>query len=234
VELRRVVASFNEVFEDVSPFCTAENWFTDESLEYLEPELSKFEDILSQLSKWLVSQNGLRIDGEPLSNRDMLKAAFDLLHHKHKTSFYLEHAPVGYLALTVALRYIDKITQPKSEFHQNNTIAGEPGQVIRLKCSSCKKSALDDAFPHFSAELPGHYAADVLWEASPDRNGYGRPGCQGQPALVPIDPRQNYTRVQTRSIERSSRAYNGPSCSDPFCRMGEDLKDCAANSARAL
>lgn len=158
----------------------------------------------------------------------MLKTTFNLLRHKQKTSFNLEHVPIAYLALTVALRYIDKITQPKSEFHKNNTIPGNPGQVIRRKCGSCKRGVLNDAFPHFSAELPRHYAADVLWAAPSDRNGCGRPDCRGQPALIPVDPRQNYTRVQTRSIERSSRAHNVPSWSDPFCRMGEDLRECAA------
>ena len=69
--MRRVVASFNEMFEDVSPICIAETC-TDEGFEYLEPELSQFEDIPSQLSKWLVSQNGLKIDDKPLSNCDML------------------------------------------------------------------------------------------------------------------------------------------------------------------
>ena len=82
------------MFEDVSPICTADTC-TDEGFEYLEPELSQFEDIPSQLSKWLVSQNGLKIDDKPLSNRDMLKTTFNLLHRKQKTSFNLEHVPIA-------------------------------------------------------------------------------------------------------------------------------------------
>lgn len=63
----------------------------------------------------------------------MLKTAFRHLHHKHKTFCDLEYAPIGHLALTVALRYMDKITQPKS------TIPGELGQVIRRHAVLAKR-----------------------------------------------------------------------------------------------
>lgn len=104
----------------------------------------------------------------------------------------------------------------------------EDPQFLQREC------ALDDAFPHLSKDLPGYYAAHFIWAAPPDHNSCGRPGCQGQRVLLPIDPQQNHICVQTRGIERSSRIYNGPSWSDPFCCMGEDLKGMHSNSACTL
>ena len=67
----------------------------------------------------------------------MLQPAFYLLDRGKTPCALVEDASVGDLARAVATRYMHKITRPRSQFNENNTIPGEPGQVIRRKCCRC-------------------------------------------------------------------------------------------------
>ncbi|KAJ5437413.1 hypothetical protein N7445_005957 [Penicillium cf. griseofulvum] len=175
-----------------------------DSGEYAESEIFDFAGIPASFRSWLRSQDGLKIRGLPIKNRETLESAFSLLDKGRISN--LDQFSTEYLARMVGIMYIRKITRTESGFKQYKAIPGEPGKLIHLKCSGCKRSALDDAFPFFVAELPNCYITEVVRSAHKGGNGCGQSGCKGKPGLVPVNQAvQDYTRMETRAIAQTKR-----------------------------
>ncbi|CAI7665406.1 unnamed protein product [Penicillium glandicola] len=217
-ELRSIITSFDKIVKDVDPFHNAE------SDDYVESEIFDFGDIPTSLQLWLQSQNGLKIHGVPIKNRQTLELVFSLLD-KGRIS-HLDQFSTEYLARMVGIMYIRKITRTESGFKQVRAILGEPGKFIRLKCMCCERPVLDDAFPFFVAELPDCYLIEVVRSTQTGGNGCGQNGCKGKPGLVPANHTvQDYTRMETRAIAQTKRRR--VNWKAPLCRTGNDLEGCA-------
>lgn len=190
-------------------------------------ERTTWEALPQEFADWIQAQEGLRIRGEPISNREMLMTTACLLHWNCKSAdepFNPQTSSIMGLAMCVALRYIKGITRTTGKLMQTNTIPGRPGRVIQRDCFTCKKPALDDAFPHFLTEMQEVYVIKVH-----ERSNCGRPDCQGKnSALIPIDPRQKHTRLRSREVKASARARCEISRITALLRSGTDLKNCPA------
>ncbi|QQK45326.1 hypothetical protein Pdw03_0224 [Penicillium digitatum] len=217
-ELQSVIASFERVVKDMDPF---QNETSD---DYVESEIFDFGDIPTPLGLWLRSQDGLKIHGVPITNRETLDVAFSLLdkgRRSHPNQFSTE-----YLAYMVGIMYIRKITRTESGFKKFQAIPGEPGKLIHRKCRACQRPVLDDAFPFFVAELPSCYLIEVVRSAQNGGNGCGQNGCKGKPGLVPANHMvQDHTRMETRAIAQTKRRKSNWKA--PLCRTGKDRGGCA-------
>ncbi|KAK2768799.1 hypothetical protein FQN54_000657 [Arachnomyces sp. PD_36] len=128
-------------------------------LEVIEREFLSWDTLSDPLAQWIQTQRGLRINGEPISDRAMLETAFQLLYGPYcqrNTREFLDvfDSPIYDLAVKVGIGYIKKVTSPRKEFIRNNTIPGSPERVIARQCSGCEMHALDDAFPIFCQNMP--------------------------------------------------------------------------------
>ncbi|OQD61461.1 hypothetical protein PENPOL_c016G07901 [Penicillium polonicum] len=217
-ELRSIIASFHKVVEDMGPFY-------EESDDYVDSEIFDFGDIPTTLQLWLHSQNGLKVHGVPITNRETLELAFSLLDKGRISN--LNQFSTEYLARMIGIMYIQKLTRAqKSGFKQIKAIPGEPGKIIRLKCGGCQRPVLDDAFPFFVAELPDCYLIEVVRSDQKGGNGCGQNGCKGKPGLVPANHMvQDHTRMETRAIAQTKRRK--ANWKAPLCRTGKDLEGCA-------
>ncbi|KAJ5699513.1 hypothetical protein N7536_002526 [Penicillium majusculum] len=199
--------------------------FHEESDDYVDSETFDFGDIPTTLRLWLQSQDGLKVHGAPITNRETLELAFSLLGKGRISN--LNQLSTEYLARMVGIMYTQKLTRAqKSGFKQIKAIPGEPGKIIRLKCRGCQRPVLDDAFPFFVAELPDCYLIEVVRSAQKGGNGCGQNGCKGKPGLVPANHLvQDHTRMETRAIAQSTRRK--ANWKAPLCRTGKDFEGCA-------
>ena len=187
-------------------------------------ECTTWETPPQQFVDWIQAQEGLRPNGKPISNQDMLEIASQLLNWRdHNNSFDPSTSPIIALAVDVALQYVKKIVQTGGGLVQNCTIPGRADQVIQRQCFTCKKPVLDDAFPRFQKDMLGAYVITIH-----ERSNCGPLDCEGQnSALTPINPRQKYTRLRTRAFEISARTRKKTSHITILLRSGSDLRDCA-------
>ncbi|KGO67353.1 hypothetical protein PEX1_024390 [Penicillium expansum] len=217
-KLRLIITSFDKVVKDMDLF------HNEESDDYVESEIFNFEDISTPLRLWLYSQDGLKVHGLPITNRETLELSFSLLDKGRRA--HLNKFSTEYLARMVGIMYIRKITRTESGFKQVKAIPGEPGKLIRLKCKGCQRPVLDDAFPFFVAELRSCYLIEVVRSAQKGGNGCGQNGCKGKPGLVPANHMvQDHTRMETRAISQTKRRKEN--WKSPLCRTGKDLEGCA-------
>lgn len=220
-EIRDITSSFAKVWLESGDLCTSQYLDTEDGgLERLGAELSRWEDVPRPLVSWLQAQNGLKINGKTITNREMLETAFRLLHYSDKSLllYDLDRSSIVDIAVDVAFAYTREINLPRKEFIQNNTVPGEAGQVVRRTCSSCNGPALDDCFPIFCRKWPDHYVVKVIFR----HGGCGRPECEGNPSLLPSDSQQRYKRPQARSFAEKRRD-SGVSI---LYRSGKDLENC--------
>ncbi|KXG50404.1 uncharacterized protein PGRI_068950 [Penicillium griseofulvum] len=216
-ELRSIITFFENVVKEMEPF------HSEDRDDYAESEIFDFVDIPASFRSWLRSQDGLKIRGLPITNREALESAFSLLGKGRISN--LDQFSTEYLARMVGIMYIRKITRTESGFKQCKAIPGEPGKLIHLKCRGCARSVLDDAFPFFVAELPSCYIIEVVRSAQRGGNGCGQNGCKGKPGLIPAQAVQHYTRMETRAIAQTKRRK--ANWKAPLCRTGKDLEGCA-------
>ncbi|KAJ5581518.1 hypothetical protein N7535_000138, partial [Penicillium sp. DV-2018c] len=188
--------------------------------DYVESEGFDFGDIPRALQLWIQSQNGLKIHGVPVTNRETLESVFSLLDKGRVP--HLDQFSAEYLARMIGIMYIRKITRTESGFKKVKAIPGEPGKLIRLKCKGCQRPVLDDAFPFFVADLPNCYLIEVVRSSQKGGNGCGQNGCKGKPGLVPANHgEQDHTRMETRAIAQTERRR--ANWKAPLCRTGKDL-----------
>lgn len=176
-------------------------------------EYTAREALPRQLLDWIQTQ-GLRIHGKPISSREMLELASQLLHRKTTHDFSdTRTSPIVNLAVQVELRYIKEVTRKGSKLTVSSTIPGSLYQIVQRQYFTCKKPVLDDAFPQFHKDMPGTYIIVVY-----ERSNYGRPDSKGKnAALTPIDPRQEYKRLRNRALEVSVKAIKKRLQSRPCC-----------------
>jgi hypothetical protein len=171
------------------------------------------------------AQAGLRLNGESISNRDTLETVFQLLSWRKEDRESL--LPLGTysitsLAVTVILQYLKEISRPGGQMRRSRTVPGSPDKVIQRKCSVCQKPSLDDAFPRFQKDMPGKY---VITEH--ERATCGRIECRGRNvSLVPVNPRQDYTRLRTRAFKQTPQGKNEKAPINFLLRSGSDLENC--------
>jgi hypothetical protein len=222
-KLAEPISSFEKVHQDLLDDDFQEFFNDLESPRDWTRECTTWEALPQQFVDWIQAQEGLRLNGEPISNRDMLEIASQLLHWRgNNKSFHSSTSPITVLAVNVALQYINGITRTGSGLMQDCTIPGSADQVIQREFFTCKKPPLSDAFPRFHKDMPGAYVIIVH-----ERSNCGRLDCNGKnSALTPIDPRQKYTRLRTRALEASVRAKGETSLIAALLRSGSDLKDC--------
>ncbi|KAJ5343820.1 uncharacterized protein N7506_003644 [Penicillium brevicompactum] len=221
--LKSVILSFPEMAEYEDLFQKSSR---EEEIDYHpEVELLDFSNIPAPLKSWLQSQNGLKIHGLPILNRESLELAFALLDRGLSKS-PLKNFSAIYIAYKVGLMYIKKISRPRSEFSLAQTIPAEPGKIIRLKCSGCQRPVLDDAFPWFTTNARQTYVIEVVRISQKGGNGCGQEGCRGKPGLVPLSRTvQDHTRLEERAIKQTTRRRSNWKA--PLCRTGQDLDGCA-------
>jgi hypothetical protein len=87
------------------------------------------------LLAWIQDQKGLRILGEPISSREMLELASQLLHRKttHRFSDTLT-SPIVNIAVQMALQYIKEVTRRGSKLTLISTIPGRLNQIVQRQC----------------------------------------------------------------------------------------------------
>lgn len=159
----------------------------------------------------------------PITNREILELVFVLLD-RGRTSFLAQFS-VEYIARVVGVLYINKISRAQSILQRARTIPGEPGEVVRRRCSYCKRRVLDDGFPLFSTERPSVYLIEVPRIGPTGGNGCGQENCKGKPSLTPIKRgMQDYTRMETRAMDQTTRRKSNWKA--PLCRNGQYLEGC--------
>lgn len=162
------------------------------------PSSLTWEELPKDLSNWLQSQDGLKIDGSALSTRRELEDAFSLLHcHLEDLPFReLDLSPITDIAVVAAERYIHHVTKPPRPTIRDLVILARHRQIIPRRCSHCRKRLFDDAFPMFTLKDPSIY---IL--RSRELRGCGLPGCKGKVYLNPFNGRQRYTQAQRQVLE---------------------------------
>lgn len=194
--MHSVVVSFAHAIEDLDLF--------KDNDDYFEAEIFDFADIAVPLRLWLRYQDGLKIHGVPLTNRETLESRFALLDRGR--TLLLEKLSAEYLARMVEMMYIKKITRANSGFKQAKAIPGDPGKVVRLNSGGCRRPVLDDNFPFFTSGSPDVYIIEVVRISQSGGNGCGQSRCKGKPGLVPANRAvQDHTRMETRSINQTTR-----------------------------
>jgi hypothetical protein len=125
-------------------------------------EYTAWEALPRQLLDWIQTQ-GLKIHGKPISSREMLELASQLLHRKTTHDFSdTRTSPIVNLAVQVELRYIKEVTRKGSKLTVSSTIPGSLYQIVQRQYFTCKKPVLDDAFPQFHKDMPGTYIIVVM------------------------------------------------------------------------
>ncbi|CAI7611635.1 unnamed protein product [Penicillium bialowiezense] len=225
-QLTTVVATFQQLHQGVLPCDTIRCSNVDpEGFENIEREYVTWETLPKGLARWLQAQEGLRINGEPIASRSMLETACRMLYYRGSSK--RPHVdPTGLtileLGIKVALGYIKQVTSTRNPFIRENTVPGISGHVIRRKCSACKMFNLDDAFPLFSIKMPDRYVIRVNMKGA----GCGRPGCKGNPAIIPTDPRQKYVAPDRTAFDKALRAEEDKKMIFSLLRSGSDLNSC--------
>ena len=220
--MAEIISSFEKVYQDLN--CQEPSNDLETPWD-IARECTSWEALPRHFADWIQAQEGLKLGGEPIRNRNMLVTASHLLHRNSKGAdgpLDSSNSSIIDLAICVALQYIKEITRTTGRLMQDSTIPGSPEQVIERACFTCKKLALDDAFPRFFKEIPGTYVIKVN-----EKSSCGRPDCKGQnAALTPVNPRQKYARLRTRQLKASARARSETSRIATLLRSGSDLKDC--------
>lgn len=183
--------------------------------------LSTWEDIPTDLSDWLQSQDGLKIDGSPLSTRQQLEEAFRFFQCQEKDLPLgsIDASPVAHVAVIVAVTYIRKIIKTPKPTICDLVIPGKCGEIIHRKCSSCGQRVFDDIFPLFALENPSVYVVRTR-----ENTGCGLPGCAGRVSLCPLDKRQKYIAANRSKLERIPNTGNHGKWSSALCRNNSQCR----------
>ncbi|KAL2827618.1 hypothetical protein BDW59DRAFT_56422 [Aspergillus cavernicola] len=161
-------------------------------LEISAVEDSDWFDLPTELIDWLQGQDGLKIDGNPIDNREGLETAFNLLRCSKEIlqPRCIRTSTTEELTNSVALAYIDFVSRRRRDIILELTIPRISGEVIQRKCSSCGRRVLDDAFPQFAKKTRVLYVVGTL-----EDKGCGLPGCKGRTDLIPVDQWQLHVRA---------------------------------------
>ena len=155
-------------------------------------------DIPAPLVEWIQHQNGLEIDGKPISTIDELIIAYYLLRlgaDPHRQNLM-------YILLKVALKYATEVCKQRRMDIEKSLIPGvDPYHIVPRKCSRCGERVLDDAFASYAKIDPKIYP--IFYH----RAGCGRPGCEKAYAqFIPTDPCQKYRRASSAILEKTREA----------------------------
>ncbi|KAL3465027.1 hypothetical protein BJX64DRAFT_285894 [Aspergillus heterothallicus] len=161
----------------------------------------EFEYLPEALVQWIRNQDGLKIDGKPISTADELVLSFKLLHRFRETQVPRSLIETAY---AVALAYAYNMSKTrKSSISDLMVPATELRyRVMRLKCRKCKKRVLDNCFSYYSLKDPRVYVCQTL-EA-----GCGQLGCTGRTALIPVDDSQKYIMSRRTELESLPQTHD--------------------------
>lgn len=133
----------------------------------------------------------------------------------------------------VASLYVQKVTQLQLEtgLRREICIPAEPGKIVQLDCSKCKRPALDDAYPFVCLDCPSLY---VIHEIRFSKYGCGQRDCPGG-GCTGIMPKsrviQDYTRLTRKEMALTVHRKQSPRCPKwkrLMLRTGEELRECAS------
>ncbi|KAJ9201240.1 hypothetical protein DTO021D3_6146 [Paecilomyces variotii] len=180
----------NEVFSeqhsfqmDLLPTCHFSDW--DISQEW--------DELPGPLTEWIQAQDGLKVDGKPISCKDELTSAYLFLHCKEDLS---GQSLLGIL-LRVAVAYMCQVSRQRRSSVRDLIIPGvSPHHVMARRCSRCHNRVLDDAFACYAELDPKKYV--VFYR----EDGCGHPKCTlGRADFVPTRPDQAWRRATRQALE---------------------------------
>jgi hypothetical protein len=161
---------------------------------------NSWESIPCRLRTWLERQEGLRIDGRPVSSIEDVKGRYRLLCRKSSGLKSLENIGTIEIIIQVALRYYKQIHRVNPAETSRVTSLTLPGQnPMPRKCNHCKSRVLDDPFPRFKKLEPSRYVARFL------KGGCGGEGCDPPGDCVwavPVDDDICWTTPDVNNLSR--------------------------------
>lgn len=162
---------------------------------------SRWYDLPSPLVEWIQHQDGLKIDGKPISSTDELVMAYYLLRRRDDSYRINPQNPLDIL-LRVAFMYVTEVCRERRMDTEEYLLPGaHPYNIVARKCSLCGKSVLDDAFACYAKVDPTTYISFY------HRAGCGRPDCGETFAqFIPTDPHREYKRASSARLQKSKNA----------------------------
>lgn len=158
-------------------------------------EVDEIDQIPRNLLLWIQSQDGLKIDRNPISSTDDLLLAYQLLSPLKQESRQLSLIE---MSIKVATWYLSKAKKHRWNSVQSLIFpAVSPYNIMRRKCFRCGERVLDDPLACFAVADATKY---VTWYRS---GGCGRPECQvlGNAELVPASAFQEYRMARQETLQ---------------------------------
>lgn len=153
----------------------------------------EWNELPGPLTEWIQVQDGLKVDGKPISCKEELTSAYHFLHCKEDSS---SHTLLGIL-IGVAVAYMCQVSRQRRSSVRDLIIPGtSPHDVMARRCSRCYNRVLDDAFACYSELDPKKYV--VFYR----EDGCGHPQCTlGRADFVPMRPDQSWRRATRQALE---------------------------------
>lgn len=166
------------------------------------------------LIHWIQAQDGLKIDGRPISNNEDLARAYQLLRCEEK---HFSGSSIIQIAFIVSITYAIRISRARRACVNDLLILGAPPRnIMPRRCSKCKQRALDDGFAYYAKLDSRKY---VVWTLEA---GCGLPGCSGRAALIPSDDRTPYITSARRDLENPPNTHHPANWARYFLRSDEE------------
>lgn len=136
---------------------------------------SEWDDIPDELRTWILSQDGLKINGVSVNSTESLGKTHRLLCQGNKpTKKSIQTHGTLAIALDIAVRYflhIEGVRFRQSSIDDLVTYGAPPRNLVPRVCGLCKQEVLDDAFARYKKLDPKKYVLRLM------RGGCGLPGC---------------------------------------------------------
>ncbi|KAL2861591.1 hypothetical protein BJX68DRAFT_260407 [Aspergillus pseudodeflectus] len=203
-DMRRLNDTFSDLNLALRTECSLPSTIpTDLALQYSElTSIAEFDLLPEALTSWIQSQEGLKIQGKPISTNDELVLSFRLLHRFGEAQI---PGSVILIAYSVAEAYIYNVCKTRKSSIQD--LIGPPTdphrRIMHLNCRKCAKRVHDTWFAYYARRDPDVYVCQTL-EA-----GCGRLECSGRTALIPANPWQKHIMARRGELENAPKDTGG-------------------------
>ena len=164
-------------------------------------ETSRWEDLPSDLRVWLQTQDGLKLDGNPIASVTNLLEAHGMLLKKPAIAEETLKSSIAQIFIEVVSEYYRLVGFAAQESTLDHLMI-RGTKPMPLKCSRCKSRLLDDAFPRFKKNDKERYVVHRM------KRGCGSVTCQnsqGHGFAVPWNDRVPWAAPKTIVLERPPR-----------------------------
>lgn len=145
---------------------------------------------------WLAHQDGLKVDGIPITSMEGLVTTHGLVRRRPVVDFATSGLTTSKMFLDIIAKYYQNLIRGFKTTVEDLVIRGT--MPMQRKCSICNSRLLDDSFPRYKKSDPTRYVAHNI------KSGCGAPSCEGrQGRAVPLDDSIPWQAGRRHILERA-------------------------------